>query len=189
MSKRSRMTAAQAETLLRCYSERRTPAEAADVCGLSRNTVYLRYSQIRWRLILTGYYSDAAMTADDPGLPPAVKRQLRERRGVRKDKVYPHSAKLIHWLDELPPRLVRKHIHKIIELTGPIDQEPELDAVQAERVRAYVRYAQAELIWDRRRSAPVQDEAQRALVERGKSARDRAWRAYRTASKRVQRAG
>ena len=57
LSPRSRVPAAKADRLLKCYAERLPPGEAARRTGLSLNTVYEQYGRIRWRLIETGYPS------------------------------------------------------------------------------------------------------------------------------------
>lgn len=61
LSTRSKIPAAKADELLRRYAERLPLAEAAQRSGLSLNTVYDRYSRIRWRLIEVCYYRDASL--------------------------------------------------------------------------------------------------------------------------------
>ena len=82
LSARSKIPAAKADKLLRCYAERLPPAEAAQRSGLSLNTVYEQYSRIRWRLMEVGYYRDAALSKDEDGLSDIVKEELRRRRGL-----------------------------------------------------------------------------------------------------------
>jgi len=187
LSRRARVTTVQAEKLLRCYSERKSPKAAAKATGLSLNTTYLQYNRIRGRLVLSRYYQDGAVSFDEPGLAPEIKQQLKERRGIDEGDIYPHAAELIDWAEEWPSRLVLKHLRKIIELTGPLDVEPDLTNSEIKKLQTYVRYARTELIYDRLKTAPVIDEAQQSFIERTKVALDDEWRAYRAASKRVER--
>lgn len=186
-SSRARISAAKGEALLRCYAARTAPKEAARQCQLSINTVYLQYARMRDRLIATRYYRDGALSFEEAGLSEAVKTALRERRGIPEDEIYPHAAELIEWAEEWPEKLVRKHIRKLIELTGPIDAPYELSRQRFEQVQAYVRYARTELIHDRAAASEDAGEFQRDYIDRAKAALDAEWRAYRTATKRVER--
>lgn len=187
ISGRARISTKQAESLLRFYAERRSPKAASKASGLSPNTVYLLYDRIRWRLVLTRYYQDAAISPDEDGLAPEVKRELRLRRGIGEDNIFPHAAELIEWAEEWPPKIVLKHLRKIIELTGPLDIEPELDELEQEKLGAYIRYARTELVYRRVEGSPITDEFQQSFRDRAKTALDTAWRAYRAASKRLER--
>lgn len=187
LSSRTRISSVQASKLLKCYAERMPPKKAAEICGLSLNTLYLQYDRIRWRLILSGYYQNGARSIDEEGLSPEVKRQLKLRRGISKQNIYLHAAELIEWADEWPPRLVLKYIKKIIEFTGALDIEPNLTEVQLAKLRAYVRYARVELIYERRKAAPDTGENRQYLIDRAKSALEVVWRSYRAASKRQER--
>lgn len=84
---RSRIPTAKADTLLKCYAQRLSPATAARRAQLSLNTAYDQYVRIRWRLIGVGYYRDAARSKDEDGLGQEVKRELRRRRGLEPDDV------------------------------------------------------------------------------------------------------
>lgn len=189
LSSRARISPAQGSKLLKCYAGKMPPNQAAKTCDLSLNTLYLQYNRIRWRLILSGYYQNGAHSFDEPGLSPDLKRQLKLRRGISEEDIYPHAAELIEWAEEWPPRLVLKYLKKIIALTGPLDIEPQLTELQFIKLHAYVRYARVELIHDRRKAAPDTDENKQYLVDRAKTALDAAWRNYRAASKRVERNG
>ncbi|MHC0054155.1 hypothetical protein [Actibacterium sp. D379-3] len=148
-SSRSRIPAAKADKLLRCYAERLEPAVTAKRTGLSLNTVYDQYSRIRWRLIEVGYYRDAALSKEEDGLSEEAKAMLRQRRGLEDGDIYAHAAEIIEWLEEWPSGTVLRQLRKIIELTGPLDKPISLSARQADVVAAYVRYARAKLIHDR----------------------------------------
>lgn len=187
LSSRARIQSAQAKKLLKSYAERLSPRDAAKSCKLSLNTVYLQYDRIRWRLILSRYYQNGALSFDEDGLAPGVKDRLKQRRGIAESDIYPHAAELIEWAEEWSPRLVLKHLNKIIALTGPLDVEPALSEVQTARLHAYVRYARVELIHERCNAEPKPDQAQQEFVARIEITLDRTWRAYRTASKRVER--
>lgn len=102
LSARSKIPAAKADKLLRCYAERLPPAEAAQRSGLSLNTVYEQYSRIRWRLMEVGYYRDAALSKDEDGLSDIVKEELRRRRGLEDGDIYAHAAEAIEWAEEWP---------------------------------------------------------------------------------------
>lgn len=145
LSSRSRIPAAKADKLLRCYAERLDPAETAKRTGLSLNTVYKQYARIRWRLIEIGYYRDAALSKDEDGLSGEAKAMLRNRRGLEDGDIYAHAAEIIEWLEEWPSNTVLRQLRKIIELTGPIDKPLSFSEHQAEVVAAYVSYARIKL--------------------------------------------
>lgn len=174
--------------MLRAYARRCPPAEAAKESGLSLNTLYLQYDRIRNRLIEAGYYQDAALSLNEPGLSPLVQQHLRSRRGIRDEDIHAHAAEAIEWAEEWPPRLVLRHLRRIIALTGPLDRPFELSEAEADRLHAYVRYARTELIHDRRASVEAPDEGQSVSIDRSSAALEAAWRAYRAASKRAERA-
>lgn len=184
---RARISTAQADKMLRCYAERRTPKDAAKITGMSLNTMYGQYGRIRRRLVVSGYYRDGAWSADEAGLAPAVSQALRERRGIRQDEFYPHAAEAIHWADEHPPGLTLKHLRKIIELTGPLDAPLELSDAETNRLAAYVRYARTELVNERAQASAADDEAMRPYAGRAEAALAMEWRAYRAATKKVER--
>lgn len=187
-SARSKIPAAKADKLLRCYAERLPPAEAAQRAGLSLNTVYEQYSRIRWRLIEVGYYRDAALSKDEDGLSDIVKEELRRRRGLEDGDIYAHAAEAIEWAEEWPPADVLRHLRKIIARTGMLDKPMELSEPQAQVVSAYVRYAHTKLIHDRVSKKAETDEALRPFAERTKIALKREWRGYRAAIVREGRA-
>lgn len=187
LSSRSRLSEKQAETLLRSYAERRSPKETAQACGISLNTAYAHYNRIRARLILTRYYDSGALSYDEDGLGPEITEQLKRRRGIRPDEIYPHAAELIDWAEEWPPRLVLKHSRKIIDLTGPLDVTPNMSDLEIEKLQAYIRCARVELTLWRLEDSSLRDEAQRAIIGRAKDSLDRYRREYRTASKRLER--
>lgn len=159
LSSRSRIPAAKADKLLRCYAERLDPAETAKRTELSLNTVYDQYARIRWRLIEVGYYRDAAPSKDEDGLSEEAKAMLRQRRGLEDDDIYAHAAEIIEWLEEWPSGTVLRQLRKIIELTGPLDKPSELTNSQASVVAAYIRYARTKLIHERatENGAPLLD--------------------------------
>lgn len=187
LSSRSRIPAAKADALLKCYAERLSPNETAERVGLSLNTVYDQYARIRWRLIEVGYYQDAALSKDEAGLSEAVKDKLRLRRGIEDDDVFPHAAEIIEWEEEWPPALVLRQLRKIIELSGPIDLP--LDASEAELavIAAYVRFARTQLILDRLERTVEADPTKQDFLERTKIAVDGYRRDYRAAVKRLSR--
>lgn len=187
VSRQARLSQSQAEALLRSYAVRRPPKAAADDSGLSLNSVYKHYGFIRERLIACGYYTDGALSADEPSLGPTISEQLRKRRGIRAEDIYPHAAELIVWAEEWPPRLVLKHLHRIIALTGPLDAPWPLSSAQLDRVLAYARYARTELIHDRTNTLAAQDDSWQSFLERTQSEMERYRRAYRTASKKAER--
>ena len=186
-STRSRIPAAKADKLLKCYAERLPPAGTAERTGLSLNTIYDQYSRIRWRLIQVGYYRDAAFSKDEGGLSEIAKDALKRRRGLEDDDIYAHAAEVIVWAEEWPPALVLRHLRKIIELTGPLDVPPTLSEAQAAVATAYVHYARTKLIHDRVSKNAETDETLQPSAERTKTALENEWRAYRTASKKLQR--
>lgn len=187
LSAKSKIPAAKAGTLLRCYAERLPPTEAAKRTGLSLNTVYDQYSRLRWRLIEVGYYRDAALRKDEDGLSEIVKEELRRRRGLEDDDIYAHAAEAIEWAEGWPPAEVLRQIRKIIELTGPIDKAMELTEPQAKVIAAYVRYARTKLIHDRVSAKAETDEALRPFAERTRAALESEWRGYRTSIKKQER--
>ncbi len=187
VSTRARLTQRQSEGLVRCYAERRAPKAAADDTGLSLNSVYKHYGLIRGRLIACGYYTDGALSADEPSLGPEIRQQLRERRGIRAEDIYPHAAELIVWAEEWPPRLVLKHLHRIIALTGPLDAPWPLSSAELNRVFAYARYARTELIHYRTKTLATEDDSWQSFLERTQAEMERYRRAYRTASKKAER--
>lgn len=184
LSARSKIPAAKADKLLRCYAERLPPAEAAQRSGLSLNTVYEQYSRIRRRLIEVGYYRDAALTKDEDGLSDSVKDELRRRRGLEDGDIYAHAAEAIEWAEEWPPADLLRYLRKIIALTGPIDRPIALPEPQEQVGTAYVRYARTKLIHDRVSKKAETDEALRPFAERTKVALEKEWRRYRAASSR-----
>jgi len=188
LSARARIPEKTAKKILNSYSERLPPKEAADVCDLSLNSIYLQYNRIRWRLILARYYQNGALSFDEEGLAPELKIQLRQRRGISEEDIYPHAAELIEWAEKWPPRLVLKYLNKIFALTGPLDIKPDLNELQQVRLFAYVRFARVELIYERRKTVPVIDEAQQDLINRAKNSLDTVRLAYRAASKKLERA-
>lgn len=187
LSSRARIHPVKARKLLKCYAERLSPRDAAKSCKLSLNTVYLQYDRIRLRLILSRYYQNGALSFDEDGLASGVKDRLKQRRGIAESDIYPHSAELIEWAEEWSPRLVLKHLNKIVALTGPLDVEPALGETQAAKLHAYVRYARVELIHERCTAEPRRDQAQQDFVARIEITLDSTWRAFRAASKRVER--
>ncbi|MGD1922800.1 MAG: hypothetical protein ACFB03_01235 [Paracoccaceae bacterium] len=187
LSPKSRVAAAQADRLLKCYAERLPPSDAAKRTGLSLNSVYEQYSRIRWRLIEVGYYRDAALSKDEDGLSELSKEMLRERRGLSDEDVYAHSAEIIEWAEEWPSGTVLRQLRKIIELTGPIDVPLDLTGPQAVAIIAYVRYARTKLIHDRVADKAKTDETQIDFAERTKAALEKEWRAYRAAVKKMER--
>ncbi|MEM6497552.1 MAG: hypothetical protein AAF709_12595 [Pseudomonadota bacterium] len=188
-SSRSRIPAAKADKLLRCYAERREPAETAKRTGLSLNTVYDQYARIRWRLIEVGYYRDAALSKDEDGLSEEAKAMLRNRRGLEDDDIYAHAAEIIEWLEEWPAGTVLRQLRKIIELTGPLDKPLRLSEPQAAVVAAYVRHARTKLIHQRVHEGAKTDEMKNDFAARTKVATDQAWAAYlksTTARRRIR---
>lgn len=184
---RTRLTEDQINAILRCYAERRPPRVAAQISGVSQNTIYVQYLRIRYRLVAARYYSDGLISLDEEGLSPVVREALRLRRGIREDAIYLHTAELIVWAEEFPPGLVLKHIRKIIELTGPLDRPPQLGELEQSKLYAYIRYARVELIYEHFKALSSRDEARIAHINRTKETMDSFWRAYRTASKRLER--
>ena len=189
LSTRSRIPAAKAEALLKCYARRFPPQEAAKLTGLSLNTVYDQHARIRWRLIEVGYYRDGALNKDETGLSERVKAKLRLRRGLTDDDIYAHAAELTEWEEEWPPSLVLRQLRKIIALTGPIDVPLSLSELQSDMVAAYVRYARTQLILDRLTTSVETDPIKGDFLERTKAALDGHWKDYRAAVKRLHRKG
>lgn len=187
-SKHARIPALKAKKLLKCYADRLPPKSTAEICDLSSNTVYKQYDRIRHRLIFAHYYRNGAHSLDEHGLSPELQHQLRLRRGITDKNIYPHAAELIDWAEEWPAKLVLKHIGRVIDLSGPLDVEPELTGLQLHKLHAYVRYALVELILDRSEAAPSMDETQLDFIKRAKITLDDLWRAYRTISKQMERA-
>jgi hypothetical protein len=181
-STRSRIPAAKADMLLRCYAERLDPSETAKRTGLSLNTVYDQYARIRWRLIEVGYYRDAALSKDEDGLSEEAKAMLRQRRGLEDGDIYAHAAEIIEWLEEWPSGTVLRQLRKIIELTGPLDKPLSISEQQAAVVNAYVRYARAKLIHDRVLNGYGSKETADSREQRVSEARlntEELWRVYR----------
>lgn len=187
LSPRARISSDKASRILRCYAERKEPQDTAKAVKLSINTVYLQYRRIRERLIATGYYRDGALSFDEAGLGPGISQKLRQRKRIREESIHPHAAELIHWDEEWPPKLVLKHMRRLIELTGPLDSPHELSDAEFERLQSYVRYARTELIYERAQESAAGEESMIPYRDRAKAALDGEWRAYRTASKKVER--
>lgn len=187
LSSRSRIQAAKADKLLRCYAERLDPAETTKRTGLSLNAVYDQYARIRWRLIEVGYYRDAALSKEEEGLSEEAKAMLRNRRGLEDGDIYAHAAEIIEWLEEWPAGTVLRQLRKIIELTGPIDKPICLSERQAEVVAAYVRYARTKLIHERVADTAKSDETQGPLLQNTQLAVKSAWNDYRTCVMRHSR--
>ena len=189
LSSRSRIPAAKADKLLRCYAQRLDPSETAKRTGLSLNTVYDQYSRIRWRLIEVGYYRDAALSKDEDGLSDEAKAMLRQRRGLEDGDIYAHAAEIIEWLEEWPPGTVLRQLRKIIELTGPLDKPLALSEEKAAIVAAYVRYARTKLIHERVSNTAKSKENQGPLLENTQLAVKRAWNDYRSCTMHHSRTG
>jgi len=187
VSPRARISERQAARLVECYAGRLPPQAAARSAGVSLNTARRLYKFIRVRLLATGYYENTALSKDEAGLAPEVMEQLRMRRGIRPEAIPLHAAELIDWAEGWPPRLVSQHIRTIVGLTGPLDDPAELSAAEYERLRAYVRYSRIALLYDRLKDKPEPDEARRDQIARVKARLDDLWRAYRAASKRLER--
>lgn len=187
LSARARVSQKQSKNLLKCYSQRLSPKETAAFCKLSLNTVYLQYDRIRWRLVLSRYYQNGAFSFDEEGLAPNVKQQLKLRRGIGEEDIYPHVAELIDWSEEWSPRLVLKHLNKIIALTGPLDIQPELTEAEIAQLYAYVGHARVELVYERCKSNAPKDGTQNDFLRRIETTLDDTMRGYKTASKRAQR--
>lgn len=187
LSSRSRIPAAKADKLLRCYAERLDPAETAKRTGLSLNTVYDQYTRIRWRLIETGYYRDAALSKDEDGLSEEAKAMLRQRRGLEDGDIYAHAAEIIEWLEEWPAGTVLRQLRKIIELTGPIDRPLSLSEPEAAVIIAYIRYARAKLVDDRLKTDSDRDEYAWGFSERSQNTVKVLWTNYRNCAKRFER--
>jgi hypothetical protein len=183
LSSRSRIPAAKADTLLKCYAQRLDPTETVKRTGLSLNTVYDQYARIRWRLIEVGYYRDAALSKDEDGLSEEAKAMLRQRRGLEDGDVYAHAAEIIEWLEEWPPGLVLRQLRKIIELTGPIDKPQALSEAKAAVVSAYVRYARAKLIHERVAASVEFDKVYGQTESRVSLSVETEWQRYRTAAR------
>ncbi|MEL6570964.1 MAG: hypothetical protein AAFQ64_04855 [Pseudomonadota bacterium] len=183
LSSRSRIPAAKADKLLRCYAEHREPAETAKRTGLSLNTVYDQYARIRWRLIEVGYYRDAALSKDEDGLSEEAKAMLRQRRGLEDGDIYAHAAEIIEWLEEWPSGIVLRQLRKIIELTGPLDKPLALSESQAAVVNAYVRYGRAKLIHERVTKGTETDETQEPFAYHTYSSMKAEWNKYRKTTK------
>ena len=137
--------------------------------------------------VLTRYYQNGARSLDDDGLASEVKQALRLRWGIREDNIFAHAAELIEWAEEWPPKVTLKHLRKIIALSGPLDVEPQLDELEEQKLSAYILYARTELIYRRIEETADNDEFQASFRDRIKASLDDAWRAYRAASKRVER--
>jgi hypothetical protein len=187
-SARARISAAKAEALLKCYAEQLSPKQTAKVVGVSQNTVYAQYERIRWRLVISGYYRDGAWSADESGLAKATSKELSERRGIREETFYLHAAEAIHWAEEHPRALALKHLRKIIELSGPLDQTPVLSDAATDKLVAYIRYARTELVCARAQETAEENPDMRPYAQRAKEALDMEWRTYRAASKALERA-
>lgn len=187
LSTRSRIPAANADKLLKCYAQRMEPSETAKRTGLSLNTVYAQYSRIRWRLIEVGYYRDAALSKDEDGLSEKAKDMLRNRRGLEDEDIYAHAAEIIEWLEEWPSGLVLRQLRKIIALTGPLDMPRDLTEMQAEMVQSYVRYARAKLIHGRVSEAAKTNDTKDYFAARTKAATEQAWIDFRSISRRLGR--
>lgn len=187
LSSRSRIPAAKADKLLKCYAERLDPTETAKHTRLSLNTVYDQYARIRWRLIETGYYRDAALSKDEEGLSEEAKAMLRQRRGLEEGDIYAHAAEIIEWLEEWPPGTVLRQLRKIIELTGPLDLPLEVDELQDAVVTAYVSYARSDLIYRRisRSAQCIEDEGM--LASYAEESVNRAWMNFRTLQRHRRR--
>ncbi|MEM7776903.1 MAG: hypothetical protein AAF732_14945 [Pseudomonadota bacterium] len=153
---------------------------------MSRDTIYRHYGLIRWRVILTGYYANGAYAKDEAGLSDVLQREIRLRRGIPQDHIYPHAAELIAWAQEWSPRLTLKHIKKIVSLTGPLDKPPALTDCEGQRLVAYINMAHIELLIDELLAGPVQDEAQRSLTARARERLEDYRRNYRAACKRIE---
>jgi len=188
--RKARVSHKQVGKLIDSYAGRLPPQAAARSAGVSLNTAHRFYNFIRARLLATGYYENTALSKDDEaGLAPEVIEQLRQRRGIRPEDVPLHAAELIDWAEGWPPRLVAQHIRAVLALTGPLDDPADLSEAAYERVQAYVRYARMALLYDRLRSRPDPDAARIDQTARVKARLDELWRAYRAASKRVERQG
>ena len=187
LSTRSRIAPEKADTALKCYAARLPPKDAAKRAGLSPDAVYALYGRIRWRLILTGYFRDAAGSIDEPGLGPEIRQELKRRRGLGAEDIFAHAAEAIEWAQEWPTAEVLRHIRKIIAMTGPLDREPEISAERADLLRAYIHYARTKLIHDRVNVKAESDETQIPFLERTQTTLDDAWRSYRAAAKHVER--
>lgn len=185
--RRSPLPEAQSALILMSYASRLAPKKAALSASISRNTARCYYRLIRSRLVQVGYYTETPGSVDDPGIAAEAALALKLRRGVRPEDIPLHTAEIIEWRDAFPPRLVLKHLRKVIELTGPLDAPRTLDVAEYDRMRAYVRYARTELIHDRVAISQNKDSFQSEYLVRAKVSLENQWRVYRAASKRVER--
>lgn len=179
LSPRSRIPAAKAHKLLRCYAERLDPAVAANRTGLSLNTVYDQHSRIRWRLIEVGYYRDASLTKIEKGLSKEAKAKLHQRRGLEDGDIYAHATEVIELLEEWPFSNVLRQLRKIIELTGPLDKLLALSEKQTQMVLTYVRCVRTKLIEERAANSTRNDEGQFEFADHVKLASERQRKSYR----------
>ncbi len=187
LSSRSRIPAAKADKLLKCYAERLDPAKTAKRARLSINTVYGQYARIRWRLIEVGYYRDAAFSKDEDGLSEEAKAMLRQRRGLEDGDIYAHAAEIIEWLEEWPPGTVLRQLRKIFELTGPIDKPLSLSKSLAAVVSAYVHYARAKLIQERLKQTTDDYDIHEIVTQESELEIERYWKYYRSRAMHLKR--
>lgn len=186
-SAKARIPPAKAQKLLKCYAQRLSPKDAAKVSGLSLNTIYAQYERIRWRLVISGYYRDGAWSIDEDGLSEIARQELNSRKGIREESIYLHAAETIHWADAHPAPLTLKHLRKIIELSGPLDQAPVLTEDETDKLAAYIRYARTELVSTQAQETAANNADMRPYADRAKAAQEAEWRAYRAASKALER--
>lgn len=64
-----------------------------------------------------------------------------------------------------------------------------LPEAQTDKLAAYVRYARTELVYKRALASAAENPDMEPYAQRAKEALDMEWRAYRTASKALERAG
>ena len=147
--RRTRLTDAQADAVLDCYAAGLEPNLAAEHAKLSANSVYRSYGMIRRRLIQVGYFTDGALSVDEPALGDDLRAALRARRGIRDENVFENAAELIFFFERWPPKLVRAHITEIVAKTGPLGRDVSDETVQA--VHTFVRSARDALVLDRRK--------------------------------------
>lgn len=147
--RRTRLTDVQADALLESYAAGLEPNTTTGRTGLSANSVYRSYGLIRRRLIQVGYFTDGALSVDEPGLDDDLRAALRARRGIREDNIFENAAELIFFFERWPPTLVRSHIERIITETGPLDREITEETIQT--VYSAVRSARDELVLDLRK--------------------------------------
>jgi hypothetical protein len=174
--------------IVRAYAAHVPVRELHEKTGVSQNTLYWHYGLIRERLALLGYFGvHPSVTRSDQDIYKHIKSDLMSRRGLRDENFGWHVAEVSFWQDRPDPKLVLKHIHQIIRMTGPLDYDPVMSEAGREVVEAYIAFARTEIIASILARKPDRSEFDEEQLSNARTASEDLYRTYLAARKRLVR--